>query len=112
MHDWGSVGLAFAQRFPERIERLVLTSCVPFVPGYRWHRVARGWRTPLLGELLMGFTTAPGFRRTLPAEIADRAYDEFDHGTQRAVLRALPRLAARGAGARTASGSASCAARR
>ena len=45
MHDWGSVGLAFAQRRPERVERLVLSSCVPFVPGYRWHRVARIWRT-------------------------------------------------------------------
>ncbi|MEA2420578.1 MAG: hypothetical protein QOE60_2784, partial [Thermoleophilaceae bacterium] len=81
MHDWGSVGLAFAQRLPERVERLVLISCVPFVPGYRWHRVARAWRTPLLGELLMGFTLRAGFRRTLPPEIADRAYDEFDHGT-------------------------------
>jgi pimeloyl-ACP methyl ester carboxylesterase len=87
MHDWGAVGLAFAQRMPERIERLVLTAVVPFVPGYEWHRVARAWRTPLLGELAMGFTTRFGFRRALPAEIADRAYEEFDHGTQRAVLR-------------------------
>jgi pimeloyl-ACP methyl ester carboxylesterase len=87
MHDFGSVGLAFAQRLPERVERMVLTSCVPFVPGYRWHRVARGWRTPLLGELLMGFTNRAAFRRTLPGEIADRAYDEFDQGTQRAVLK-------------------------
>ena len=87
MHDWGSVGLAFAQRFPERIERIVLTSVVPFVPGYRWHRVARAWRTPVLGELAMGFTTRFSFRRTLPPEIADRAYAEFDQGTQRAVLR-------------------------
>ena len=87
MHDWGSVGLAFAQRLPERVDRLVLSSCVPFVPGYRWHRVARAWRTPLLGELVMGFTSRRAFRGTLPAEIADRAYDEFDHGTQRAVLK-------------------------
>jgi pimeloyl-ACP methyl ester carboxylesterase len=87
MHDWGSVGLAFAQRLPARVERLVLTSCVPFVPGYRWHRVARGWRTPLVGELLMGFTNRSAFKRTLPEGIADRAYDEFDQGTQRAVLR-------------------------
>jgi pimeloyl-ACP methyl ester carboxylesterase len=35
MHDWGSVGLALAQRFPERIERLVMFSTVPFVPGFR-----------------------------------------------------------------------------
>jgi pimeloyl-ACP methyl ester carboxylesterase len=87
MHDWGSVGLAFAQRLPDRVERIVLTSIVPFVPGYRWHRFARGWRRPVVGELLMGFTTRGAFRRTLPAEVADRAYDEFDHGTQRAVLR-------------------------
>ena len=87
LHDWGAVGLAFAQRLPERVERLVLTSVVPFVPGYSWHRVARAWRTPLLGELAMGFTIRQGFRRTLPAEIADRAYDEFDHGTQRAILK-------------------------
>jgi pimeloyl-ACP methyl ester carboxylesterase len=87
MHDWGSVGLAFAQRFPERVERIVLSSVVPFVPGFPWHRVARAWRTPVVGELTMGFTTRFSFRRTLPAEIADRAYAEFDHGTQRAVLR-------------------------
>jgi pimeloyl-ACP methyl ester carboxylesterase len=65
----------------------VLTACVPFLPGYRWHRVARAWRTPLIGELTMGFTTRLGFRRGLPPEIADRAYDDFDHGTQRAILR-------------------------
>jgi pimeloyl-ACP methyl ester carboxylesterase len=87
VHDWGGAALAFAQRFPERIERLVLFSCVPLLPGYRWHRVARAWRTPVVGELTMGFTTRFGFRRSLPRAIADRAYDDFDQGTQRAVLR-------------------------
>jgi pimeloyl-ACP methyl ester carboxylesterase len=87
MHDWGSVGLAFAQRLPARVERLVLTACVPFVPGFHWHRVARGWRTPVVGELVMGFTNRRAFKRTMPEAIADRAYDEFDQGTQRAVLR-------------------------
>jgi len=87
LHDWGSVGLALAQRVPERIERLVMFATVPFVPGFRWHRVARGWRTPLVGELLMGITTRWGFRRELPAELADVAWDAFDHGTQRAILK-------------------------
>ena len=87
MHDWGAVGLALAQRFPERVERIVMFPVVPFVPGYRWHRVARGWRTPGLGELLMGFTTRWGMRRELPREIADAAWETFDHGTQRAILR-------------------------
>ena len=61
VHDWGAVGLAFAQRHPERIERLVIVNAVPLLPGYRWHRTARIWRTPLLGELSMGTT----FRFTL-----------------------------------------------
>jgi pimeloyl-ACP methyl ester carboxylesterase len=87
VHDWGGVALAFAQRFPERIERLVLLSTVPLLPGYGWHRVARAWRTPVIGELTMGFTNRRGFRRALPSEIADRAYDDFDQGTQRAILK-------------------------
>jgi pimeloyl-ACP methyl ester carboxylesterase len=87
IHDWGAVGLAFAQRFPERIERLVLFTTVPLLPGYRWHRVARGWRTPVVGEVMMGFTTRWAFRREMPREVADRAWEDFDHGTQRAILK-------------------------
>jgi pimeloyl-ACP methyl ester carboxylesterase len=87
VHDWGSVGLAFAQRFPERVERLVMFSNVPLLAGYRWHRVARGWRTPVLGELMMGFASRRAFRRAMPPEIADAAWEDFDHGTQRAILK-------------------------
>jgi pimeloyl-ACP methyl ester carboxylesterase len=88
MHDWGGVGLALAQRHSERVAKIVIIGgCVPFLPGYHWHRVARAWRTPVVGELTMGFTTRFGFRRSLPPQIADRAYDDFDHGTQRAILR-------------------------
>ena len=87
VHDWGGAGLVFAQRFPERIEKLVLFTALPLLPGYRWHRVARGWRTPVIGELMMGFTTRRGLRRELPRELADRAWEHFDQGTQRAILR-------------------------
>jgi pimeloyl-ACP methyl ester carboxylesterase len=87
LHDWGAVGLELARRHPERVERLVLLSTVPFVPGYRWHRVARGWRRPLVGELMMAAATRWAFRRELPATLADRAWEQFDHGTQRAILK-------------------------
>ena len=87
MHDWGAVGLAFAQRFPQRIRSLVLVAVVPFLPGYRWHRVARLWRRPGIGELAMGVTTRWGMRRQLPAEVVDDVWPHFDHGTQRAILR-------------------------
>jgi pimeloyl-ACP methyl ester carboxylesterase len=87
VHDWGGVGLALAQRFPERIEKLVIFTTVPLLPGFRWHRTARGWRTQGVGELMMGFTTRRALRRELPRELADRVWEHFDQGTQRAILR-------------------------
>ena len=95
VNDWGSVGLALAQAAPERIERLVVMSAVPFLPGYRWHFVARQWRRPLIGEMAMGFTFKAALRRVLnrsnreplPGEFVDRVWEHFDHGTQRAILK-------------------------
>jgi pimeloyl-ACP methyl ester carboxylesterase len=97
MHDWGAVGLAFAQAHPERIERLVVTNAVPFLPGYRWHRTARIWRIPVLGELAMGATTRWVFKQAtresnvtpgpMPKEWLDSVMGHFDEGTQRAILR-------------------------
>jgi pimeloyl-ACP methyl ester carboxylesterase len=87
IHDWGSVALALAQRLPERISRVLLFSAVPLLPDYRWHGVARGWRTPVVGELLMGFTRPFNLRRTMPRPLADHVWAHFDHGTQRAILR-------------------------
>ncbi len=96
VHDWGVVGLAFAQRHPERVERLVVIDAVPFLPDYRWHRTARLWRTPLLGELAMGATTrrlmryntreARPEREPMPEAWLDSVIEHFDQGTQRAIL--------------------------
>ena len=88
VHDWGAVGLALAQEMPERVERVVVIDAVPLLPGYAWHGTARLWRTPLVGELAMGFTFKGVMRRGgVPAPILDRAYGRFDHGTQRAILK-------------------------
>jgi pimeloyl-ACP methyl ester carboxylesterase len=97
MHDWGAVGLAFAQRLPARVERLVIINAVPLLPGYRWHRTARLWRTPVLGELVMGATSRPLLRLLsreanaapgpMPDAWLDSVLDHFDQGTQRAILR-------------------------
>jgi pimeloyl-ACP methyl ester carboxylesterase len=51
VHDWGTVGLIAAQDEPERVRRLVIINAVVLLPGYRWHRTARIWRTRGLGEL-------------------------------------------------------------
>ncbi|MEA2466609.1 MAG: hypothetical protein QOJ57_735 [Thermoleophilaceae bacterium] len=97
MHDWGAVGLALAQAMPERIERIVAIAVVPFVPDYRWHRVARIWRTPLIGELFMGYSFKGGMRRAsrewlaapgpAPPEMVEAVWRHWDHGTQRAILK-------------------------
>lgn len=95
VNDWGSVGLALAQAAPERIERLVVMSAVPFLPDYRWHLIARQWRRPLIGELAMGFTFKAAMRALLnrsnrdplPSEFVDETWKHFDHGTQRAILK-------------------------
>jgi pimeloyl-ACP methyl ester carboxylesterase len=97
MHDWGAVALTFAQRLPERVERIALVDAVPLLPGYRWHRTARIWRTPVLGELAMGTTNrfvlrllsregnaTPG---PMPDEWIESVLAHFDQGTQRAILR-------------------------
>jgi pimeloyl-ACP methyl ester carboxylesterase len=97
MHDWGAIGLVFAQRLPERVERIALIDAVPLLPGYRWHRTARIWRTPVLGELAMGTTSRFVLRQLsregnatpgpMPDEWIDSVLDHFDQGTQRAILR-------------------------
>ena len=88
-HDWGSVALAWAMRAPERVERLVAIDVVPFLPGYRWHRVARLWRIRLLGELAMGATNRHALRLAtgLGGDWARETMADFDQGTQRAILR-------------------------
>jgi pimeloyl-ACP methyl ester carboxylesterase len=97
VHDWGAVGLAFAQRLPKRVERLVIINAVPFLAGYRWHRTARIWRTPGLGELAMATTSRFTLRLAsresnatpgpMPEQWLDSVLGHFDQGTQRAILR-------------------------
>jgi pimeloyl-ACP methyl ester carboxylesterase len=87
-HDWGGVALAWAMREPERIERLVAIDVVPFLPGYRWHRVARLWRTRGVGELAMGATNRHVLRVAsgMGKAWARRVMADLDQGTQRAIL--------------------------
>lgn len=99
MHDWGGLGLITAMERPEAIERLVLINTVPFLPGYRWHVLARIWRTAVAGELFMGLSSKWGLARIarmqartkLPDDVVRQATEEiwehFDQGTQRAILR-------------------------
>jgi pimeloyl-ACP methyl ester carboxylesterase len=97
-HDWGAaVGLALAARHPERVERLVLVNPPPILDGFELPRLVRLWRTALLGEGLMGATTRGMLARALrrgsvrddawPDTRVAAVWDQFDQGTQRAILR-------------------------
>ena len=97
LHDWGVVALLEAQREPERVERLLVCAAVPLLPGYRWHRIARIWRTPLVGELSTRIWSRAALDQALresrgdwsrhrPAFV-DSIWDHLDRGSLAAILR-------------------------
>ena len=95
LHDFGGAwGLAWAARHPQRLASVTLIN-IGIMPGYRWHLLARIWRTPLLGELFMAMTNRSGLRfstrfgnpRDFPDAYFEEMFRNFDAGTRRAVLR-------------------------
>src|SRR5579859_6296233 len=50
-HGWGgAIGLAFAQRHTDRVQRLAIIDAVPLLAGFQWPRIVRSWRVPAVGE--------------------------------------------------------------
>lgn len=95
LHDFGGPwGLAWAADHLDRVASVTLIN-IGIQPGYRWHYMARLWRLPVVGELVMAATTRAGMRlalrhgnpRGLPAAYFDEMYADYDSGTRRAVLR-------------------------
>jgi pimeloyl-ACP methyl ester carboxylesterase len=95
LHDFGGPwGLVWATANPDQFASVVLINTGVLL-GYRWHYLARIWRTPVAGELFQATTTRSGLRtalrhgnpRGLPRAFVDRMYDDMDAGTTRAILR-------------------------
>jgi len=94
LHDFGGpIGLYWAASHAEAVASMTLID-TGILPGYRWHSLARIWRTPVLGELFQATATRPAFRfllnrnepRGLPREFVDAMYDHYDRRTRKAVL--------------------------
>ena len=94
LHDFGGPwGLEWAIANPDRFASVVLINTGALV-DYRWHYLAKIWRTPVAGEAFQATTTRSGLRmalrhgnpRGLPRAFVDRMYDDTDAGTTRAVL--------------------------
>jgi pimeloyl-ACP methyl ester carboxylesterase len=95
LHDFGGpIGLAWITRNAARLETLTLID-IGILPGYRWHSLARLWRTPGLGEAFMATATRPAFRflvnrsepKGLPRSFVDGMYDHYGRRTKKAVLK-------------------------
>jgi pimeloyl-ACP methyl ester carboxylesterase len=95
LHDFGGPwGLAWAAAHPHEFATVTLID-TGVLSGYRWHYLARIWRTPLLGELFQATATRRTFHlllkhgnpRGLPREFIDQMFDDYDRGTRRAVLK-------------------------
>jgi len=95
LHDFGGpIGLTWTAGHADRLASLTLID-IGILPGYKWHKLARIWRTPVAGELFQAITTRRAFRtninrtepRGLPDAFVDTMYDHYDRRTKRAVLK-------------------------
>jgi pimeloyl-ACP methyl ester carboxylesterase len=95
VHDFGGpIGLVWAATSPDAVASVTLID-TGLLPGYRWHPMARIWRTPVLGELFQAITTRAAFRfaqnriepRGLPRDFVETMYDHYDARTRAAVLK-------------------------
>lgn len=95
LHDFGGPwGLMWAAMNPMALGSITLMN-TGVLKGYRWHYMARIWRTPILGELQQLLTTRSGFKwgisvgcpQGLPLDFVNRMYDDLNWGTKRAILK-------------------------
>jgi pimeloyl-ACP methyl ester carboxylesterase len=95
LHDFGGpFGLLWGLQHPDAWASTVLFN-IGLMAGYTWHKTARRWRTPVLGELMMAWIPRSAWRRQflslpgrkLPVEFVDQMYDNFDRDTRRVVLK-------------------------
>lgn len=95
LHDFGGMwGLAWAAEHPDRVGSVALLN-TGILLNYRWHYLAKIWRTPGAGEAFMAGATKPAVKlllrhgnpRGLPDPFLDRMWRDYDRGTRRAVLK-------------------------
>jgi len=94
LHDFGGpIGLVWSAMHPDALAAITLID-TGILPGYRWHKLARIWRTPVVGELFQATATRSAFRfllnrnepRGLPRDFVEAMYDHYDRRTRKAVL--------------------------
>ena len=106
LHDFGVPwGLYWASQNPHAVASVTLINC-GIMPDYRWHKYARVWRTPVLGDLMVYGITRAAFHwllnrenpKPFPRPFLDRMFDDLDAGTKRALLTLYRATSARAVG--------------
>ena len=95
LHDFGGPwGMQWAADHSDRAASLALLN-IGALPGYTWHKFARIWRLPVIGEIFQAIATRGAFRwlinadnpKPFPNAFIDRMFDDADAGNRRAVLK-------------------------
>ena len=91
-HDWGAPLVAMAaQRRPDLIRTWTIINAAP-EPSYKWHKLARLWQRPFVGEIFMALGGHKKFREQLiasgmPEDIAEHEAPLINRSMKRAILK-------------------------
>lgn len=91
-HDWGALlCVRAAHQRPDLLQTWAVSNALP-EPGYRWHKAARQWQTPVLGELVMALVTQSRLEQGLvdagmPAALAAHEAPFMNKTMKRSILK-------------------------
>lgn len=91
-HDWGAILTARAVSLrPDLFATWTISNAAPHL-DYKWHRMARMWQTPVLGELIQMMTRPKALTKALidqglPADLAAHEAQAYDATMKRAILK-------------------------
>lgn len=91
-HDWGAlITIRAASLKPELINSWCVANALPH-PDYKWHRMARMWQTPVLGELIMALSRKEALCKGLheagiPADLASTEASHWSPHMRKSILR-------------------------
>lgn len=91
-HDWGAIiTIRVASLRPELVNSWCVANALPH-PEYKWHRMARMWQTPVLGELVMAAARKEALCKGLhaagiPADLASKEASHWSPHMRKAILK-------------------------
>ena len=91
-HDWGAIiTVRVASLRPDLVNTWCVANALPH-PVYKWHRMARMWQTPLLGELMISLARKEAICKALhaagiPADLASKEASHWSPHMRGAILK-------------------------